>query len=146
MVLPCVMVCDGMQCIQQASVVTPVCVCGVSFVLRVCDVRMYVFLLPAECLYTAPVEVERGCLPSPEELKRKILVKVHFHDCYIGLMYVRMYVHAYVRTFIRVSYFVFIMYIHTYVYVSSASLALHRWLTTVRLLCSVFTATLRPKH
>ena len=103
-------------------------VCGVSFVLRVCDVRMYVFLLPAECLYTAPVEVERGCLPSPEELKRKILVKVHLHDCYIGLMYVR--VSYYVR---MCSYCTFI---HTYV--SSASLGLHRWLTTARLLCSVY--------
>ena len=47
------------------------------------------FLLPADCLYTAPVDHERGCLPSPEELKGKILVKVHFHVCYIGLMYVR---------------------------------------------------------
>ena len=117
MVLPCVMVCDDMQCIQQTSVVMPVCVCVVCPLSSECVmyVRMYVFLLPADCLYTAPVEVERGCLPSPEELKRKILVKVHFHDCYIGLMYVCMYVHAYVHTFIRVSYFVFILYIHTYV-------------------------------
>ena len=120
MVLPCVMVCDGMQCIQQASVVTPVCVCGVSFVLRVCDVRMYVFLLPAECLYTAPVEVERGCLPSPEELKRKILVKVHFHVCYIGLMYVRMYVRTCIRTYVHTCVLLCVhtvhSYIHTYMY------------------------------
>ena len=123
------------------------CVCGVSFVLRVCDVRMYVFLLPADCLYTAPVEVERGCLPSPEELKRKILVKVHFHVCYIGLMYVRMYVRTCIRPYVHTRVLLrmcsYCTFIHTYV--SSASLGLHRWLTTARLLCSVFTATLRPR-
>ena len=95
------------------------CVCGVSFVLRLCDVRMYVFLLPADCLYTAPVDHKRGCLPSPEELKRKILVKVHFHVCYIGLMYVRTYVctymHTYIRSYMCLITYVFILYIHTYI-------------------------------
>ena len=117
MVLPCVMVCDGMQCIQQASVVMPVCVCGVSFVLRVCDVRMYVFLLSADCLYTTPVDHERGCLPSPEELKRKILVKVHFHVCYIGLMYVRMYVRTCIRTYVHTCVLLCVHTVHSYIHI-----------------------------
>ena len=118
MVLPCVMVCDDMQCIQQASVVMPVCVCVVCPLSSECVmyICMYVFLLPADCLYTAPVEVERGCLPSPEELKRKILVKVHFHVCYIGLMYVRMYVRTCIRPYVHTCVLLCVHTVHSYIH------------------------------
>ena len=75
---------------------------------------MYVFLLSADCLYTAPVDHERGCLPSPEELKGKILVKVRMHVILALCTYIRTYCTC-IRTFIHVSYYVFILYIHTYV-------------------------------
>ena len=41
------------------------------------DVCMFVTLLLADHLYTDAVDSERGQLPSPAELKGKILVKVH---------------------------------------------------------------------
>ena len=70
---------------------------------------MYVFLLSADCLYTAPVDHERGCLPSPEELKGKILVKVRMHAYIRSYMYLIMCLYC---TYIRMC-------------VSSASLSLH---------------------
>ena len=37
---------------------------------------MCVLFLHTDCLYTDPVDPKRECLPSPEQLKGKILVKV----------------------------------------------------------------------
>ena len=37
------------------------------------------FMHSNSCVWTAPVDPERRCLPSPEELKCKILVKVRMH-------------------------------------------------------------------
>ena len=61
-----------------------------------------------------PVEPERGCLPSPEELKGKILVKVRMHVCYIGLMYVHTYV-LYMYTYVYTCILLCVHTVHTYV-------------------------------
>ena len=40
------------------------------------------FTCMCSCVWTAPVDPERGYLPSPEEMKGKILVKVCIHVTY----------------------------------------------------------------
>ena len=47
---------------------------------------MCLFLLLADSLYIDPVDPERGQLPSPEELKGKILVKVHMLHTYMPMV------------------------------------------------------------
>ena len=115
MVLPCVMACDGMQCIQQASVVTPVCVvCPLSS-----ECVMYVCMCSC-CLQTACTlpqwrSREAVFLPLRSSSARYSLRYIFMFVILALCMYVCMYVHAYVHTFIRVSYYVFILYIHTYI-------------------------------
>ena len=63
---------------------------------------MCLFLLLADSLYIDPVDPERGQLPSPEELKGKILVKVHMLHTYMPMvrtysMCVHVQVHVYSR-------------------------------------------------